>query len=84
MLDARLAVPKGTEEVSNGKVFRNSTYKIQKDHQERIYRSSANSLGRLMEQEDMMMQDSPSGYPTMDLMVASYSKMKKPRNTIDM
>ena len=26
MLDARLAVPKGTEVVENGKVFRNSTH----------------------------------------------------------
>ena len=49
MLDARLAVPKVTEVVENGKVFRNSTHKIQKDHQERVYRSSVNSLGRVME-----------------------------------
>ena len=41
--------PKVTEVVENGKVFRNSTHKIQKDHQERVYRSSVNSLGRVME-----------------------------------
>lgn len=83
MLDARLAVPKSTEIVENGKkVFRNSTHKIQQDHQTRVYRQSCNSMGRLADLEQM---DSPDGgYPTMDLLTASYSKMKKPKNTIDM
>ena len=87
MLDARLAVPKGTEVVDNGKngkVFRNSTHRLQKDHQDRVYRASCNSLGRLAEMEQIDESPKAAAYPTMDLLAASYAKMKKPKNTIDM
>eukprot|EP00354_Favella_ehrenbergii_P011257 CAMPEP_0170455248 /NCGR_PEP_ID=MMETSP0123-20130129/3269_1 /TAXON_ID=182087 /ORGANISM="Favella ehrenbergii, Strain Fehren 1" /LENGTH=71 /DNA_ID=CAMNT_0010718309 /DNA_START=484 /DNA_END=699 /DNA_ORIENTATION=+ len=40
MLDMRLSQPKGVEETEDGKVFRNSHYKIQRDHQDRVYRKS--------------------------------------------
>ena len=44
MLDARLSAPKVTQETVEGKVFRNSTNAIQKEHQERVYRTSTNSI----------------------------------------
>jgi len=34
MLDARLSVPKGTEHTENGKVFKNSDYAAQRNHQD--------------------------------------------------
>ena len=32
MLDVRLSKPKAVEQTEDGKVFRNSHYKIQRDH----------------------------------------------------
>ena len=44
MLDQRLSQPKGTEIEENGRVFRNSNAKLQKDYQTKVYRSSSGSF----------------------------------------
>jgi hypothetical protein len=80
MLDARLSLPKSMapEEDDTGKVFRNSVQKIQRQHQDRVYRTSASFGHHLLDDQE---QDA---YSPMDSNIASYNRLKKPRNTIDM
>ena len=80
MLDQRLSKPKATQETENGKIFRNSASNLQALHQDNVFRRSAGSLSPLMKNSGGF----ESGYPAMDLNVASYTKMGKPRNTIAM
>ena len=68
MLDARLSVPKNTQQDENGKVFRNSLNSLQKAHQDKVYRKSAQNFGACMTEED--------AYPPMEANVSSYNKLK--------
>ena len=84
MLDHRLSKPKVVEQDERGKVFRNSATQLQKMHQERVYRTSATSLGALLDEERANAGSPTTEYPAMDAFVASYNRLQKPRNTIDM
>ena len=80
MLDERLSQPKHTEQDEKGRVFRNSLTKLQKPHQEMVYRTSAQSFGKMLDRGE-----SPEpAYAPMEQNVLSYDRLQKPRNTIDM
>ena len=78
MLDARLSQPKQTQQVENGKVFRNSTHDMQKDHQNKVYRTSQDNFGRLVDAEN------GDAYYPMEANVLSYNRLQKPTSNINM
>ena len=78
MLDDRLSQPKQTQLIDNGKVFRNSTQAIQKEHQDRVYRTSQDNFGKLVDAEN------GDGYYPMEANVVSYNRLQKPTNSINM
>jgi len=74
MLDNRLSMPKINEQTDNGKVIRNSYHSLQRDHQDKHYRSKTS-----------LSPDSPKArYAPMNPNVSQYNTVKKPRITIDM
>ena len=78
MLDDRLSQPKQTQLIDNGKVFRNSTQAIQREHQDRVYRTSQDNFGKLVDAEN------GDGYYPMEANVVSYNRLQKPTSTITM
>jgi len=86
MLDNRLSVPKSQSPEAGpdgGKVFRNSTQRLQKMHQDMTYRTTQKSLTRNNSGEAYLDIAEYNPEPLTTNLI-QYNRLNKPRNTIDM
>ena len=78
---------KVNEVKENGRVIRNSATSLQQEHQDMHYRggkSRSPSTNGRFGGAAASFNNSASAFPPMDTNVTQYSRLQKPRNTIDM